>query len=205
MPERSPYRVAIVGAGFGGIGMALALERAGIQDYLVLDRAAELGGTWRDNTYPGLACDVPSNLYSFSFRPARWSRRFPPREEILGYLRALAEERGLGPRLRFGSGVAAAEFDERHAHWNLTLEDGSTLQAAAVVSAVGQLNRPALPDIAGRDGFTGPSWHSARWNHDVDLAGRRVAVVGTGASAIQFVPEVAKTAGQVEFLIGWCR
>jgi cation diffusion facilitator CzcD-associated flavoprotein CzcO len=198
MPQRSPYRVAIIGAGFGGIGMALALERAGIRDYLVLDRAGELGGTWRDNTYPGLACDVPSNLYSFSFRPGRWSRRFPPREEILGYLRALAEERGLGPRLRLGSGVAAAEFDERRAYWNLTLEDGGTLQATAVVSAVGQLNRPALPDIAGRDDFTGPSWHSARWNHDVDLANRRVAVVGTGASAIQFVPEVAKTAGHVD-------
>jgi cation diffusion facilitator CzcD-associated flavoprotein CzcO len=198
MPERSPYRVAIIGAGFGGIGMALALERAGIQDYLVLDRAGELGGTWRDNTYPGLACDVPSNLYSFSFRPGRWSSRFPPREEILGYLRALAEERGLGPRLRLGSGVAAAEFDERRAHWNLTLEDGGTLQATAVVSAVGQLNRPALPEIAGRDDFTGPSWHSARWNHDVDLSGRQVAVVGTGASAIQFVPEVAKTAGHVD-------
>ncbi len=198
MPERPPYRVAIIGAGFGGIGMALALERAGITDYLVLDRAGSVGGTWRDNTYPGLACDVPSNLYSYSFRPGRWSRRFPPRQEILGYLRALAAERGLGPRLRFGVGVAAAEFDERRALWNLTLSDGGTLQAAAVVSAVGQLNRPAMPDIAGREDFAGPSWHSARWDHDADLTGRRVAVVGTGASAIQFVPEVARTAAHVD-------
>jgi cation diffusion facilitator CzcD-associated flavoprotein CzcO len=192
------YRVVVVGAGFGGLGMALALERAGIGDFLIVDRGGELGGTWRDNTYPGLACDVPSNLYSYSFRPHRWSRRFPPREEILGYLRALTEERGLGPHLRFGAGVAAAEFDERAAAWHLTLEDGDTIRADAVVSAVGQLNRPALPAIAGREDFAGPSWHSARWNHDVGLAGRRVAVVGTGASAIQFVPEVAKVAAHVD-------
>src|SRR5580693_8078239 len=175
-----PYRVAVIGAGFGGIGMAIALRKAGIKDFIVLDRADDIGGTWRDNTYPGLACDVPSNLYSFSFRPSRWSRRFPPREEILGYLRAMAADRGLGPHIRFGSGVAAAEFDERRAVWNLRLTDGGTLQATAVVSAVGQLNRPRLPHIAGRDDFAGPSWHSARWDHGVDLAGRRVAVVGTG-------------------------
>jgi cation diffusion facilitator CzcD-associated flavoprotein CzcO len=197
VPEHR-YRVVVVGAGFGGIGMASALTRAGIKDFLVVDRAGDLGGTWRDNTYPGLACDVPSNLYSFSFQPGRWSRRFPPRQEILAYLHALAEDRGLGPHLRFGSGVAAAEFDERRAVWNLTLEDGGALQATAVVSAVGQLGRPALPDIAGRDDFAGPSWHSGRWDHEVDLAGRQVAVVGTGASAIQFVPEVAKTAGRVD-------
>ncbi len=144
-------------------------SRRASRTFLVVDRAGDLGGTWRDNTYPGLACDVPSNLYSFSFRPGRWSRRFPPRQEILAYLHALVSESGLGPHLRFGSGVAAAEFDERDAVWNLTFEDGGTLQATAVVSAVGQLNRPALPDIAGRDDFAGPSWHSARWNHDVDL------------------------------------
>jgi cation diffusion facilitator CzcD-associated flavoprotein CzcO len=199
-----PYRVAIIGAGFGGIGMAIALKRAGVGDFVVLDRAHDLGGTWRDNSYPGLTCDVPSHLYSFSFRPWRWSRRFPPREEILAYLHALVAEHGLAPHLRFGCGVAAAEFDERAAVWNLTLEDAGTLesvgplQAKAVVCAVGQLGRPALPDFAGRDTFAGPWWHSAQWNHDVDLAGRRVAVVGTGASAIQFVPEIAKVAGHVD-------
>jgi cation diffusion facilitator CzcD-associated flavoprotein CzcO len=193
-----PYRVAIIGAGFGGIGMAIALRQAGILDFIVLDRADDLGGTWRDNTYPGLSCDIPSHLYSFSWRPWRWSRRFPPREEILGYLHALVAENGLGPHLRFGCGVVAVGFDERSAIWNLTLDDGGTVQAAAVVSAVGQLGRPALPDIPGRDEFAGQSWHSARWNHDVDLAGRRVAVVGTGASAIQFVPEIAKAAGHVD-------
>jgi cation diffusion facilitator CzcD-associated flavoprotein CzcO len=198
MGGQSPYRVIVVGAGFGGIGMAVALRRAGITDFLVLDAASELGGTWRDNTYPGLACDVPSNLYSFSFRPGRWSRRFPPREEILGYLRAVAEENGVGPHLRFGCAVASAAFDERRAVWQLTLGDGETLEASAVVSAVGQLGKPALPAIPGRDQFAGPSWHSARWNHDVDVTGQRVAVIGTGASAIQFVPELAKTAGHVD-------
>jgi cation diffusion facilitator CzcD-associated flavoprotein CzcO len=193
-----PYRVVVVGAGFGGIGMAIALKRAGIEDFVVLDKADDLGGTWRDNSYPGLCCDVPSQLYSYSFRPWRWSRRFPPREEILAYLHGLVAEGGLGPHLRFGAGVAAAEFDERHALWNLTLDDGETLQATAVVCAVGQLGRPSLPDISGRDEFAGPWWHSARWNHDVDLTGRRVAVIGTGASAIQFVPEIAKVAGHLD-------
>jgi cation diffusion facilitator CzcD-associated flavoprotein CzcO len=192
-----PYQAVIIGAGFGGIGMAIAFKQAGIEDFVVLDQADDLGGTWRDNSYPGLSCDIPSHLYSFSFRPWRWSRRFPPREEILAYLHALVAERGLGPHLRFGCGVAAAEFDEHRAAWNLTLSDGGTLQASVVVCALGQLGRPARPDIPGRDGFAGPSWHSARWNHDVDLAGKRVAVVGTGASAIQFVPEIAKVAGHV--------
>jgi cation diffusion facilitator CzcD-associated flavoprotein CzcO len=192
------HRVAIIGAGFGGIGMAVALKQAGIDDFVVLDRAEDLGGTWRDNSYPGLRCDVPSHLYSYSFRSWRWSRRFPPREEILGYMRGVVAENDLDPHFRFGSGVISAEFDEPAAVWNLALDDGTTLEASAVVCAVGQLGRPALPDIPGRDSFGGPSWHSGQWNHDVDLAGRRVAVIGTGASAIQFVPEIARTAGHVD-------
>jgi cation diffusion facilitator CzcD-associated flavoprotein CzcO len=198
MPEQPTYRVIVVGAGFGGLGMAIALKRAGIRDFLVVDKAADLGGIWRDNTYPGAACDVPSSLYSFSFQPGRWSRRYPPQPEILAYLHELAAAHGLGPHLRFGAGVASAEFDERRARWNLTLDNGETLRATALVSAVGQLNRPALPDIPGRANFSGPAWHSARWDHDVDLTGRRVAVVGTGASAIQFVPEIARTAARVD-------
>ncbi|HJZ27483.1 MAG TPA: NAD(P)/FAD-dependent oxidoreductase, partial [Streptosporangiaceae bacterium] len=192
------HQVVIIGAGFGGIGMAIALKRAGLEDFVVLDQADDLGGTWRDNSYPGLTCDIPSQLYSFSFRPWRWSRRFPARDEILAYLHALVAEHGLRPHLRFGAGVADAEFDQDQALWTLTLGDGETLQATAVVSAVGQLGHPVLPDIPGRDDFAGPSWHSARWNHEVDLAGRRVAVVGTGASAIQFVPEIAKVAAHVD-------
>ena len=192
------HQVVIIGAGFGGIGMAIALKRAGLQDFVILDRADDLGGTWRDNSYPGLTCDIPSQLYSFSFRPWPWTRRFPAREEILAYLHALVAEHGLRPHLRLGAGVADAEFDEDQARWTLTLGDGETLQATAVVCAVGQLGKPVLPDIGGRDDFAGPSWHSARWNHEVDLAGRRVAVVGTGASAIQFVPEIAKVAAHVD-------
>jgi len=198
MPAQPQYNVVVIGAGFAGIGMAVALRQAGIENFLVVDRGGEIGGTWRDNTYPGLCCDVPSNLYSFSFRPGRWSRRFPPRAEILAYLQTLAEERGLGPYLRLGSGVTAAEFDEPSGAWNLTLDTGERLQASAVVSAVGQLTRPAFPDIPGRDEFAGPSWHSARWDHNVSLAGKQVAVIGTGASAIQFVPEVAKTAAHLD-------
>ena len=154
-----PYRVAVIGAGFGGIGMAIALEQAGIEDFVVLDRADDLGGTWRDNSYPGLTCDIPSQLYSFSFRPWRWSRRFPARDEILAYLHALVAEHGLGPRLRFGRGVAAAEFDEREAVWNLTLDDGDTLQASAVVCAVCcRLSRPPSRPVSmnGRMRFGAP-------------------------------------------------
>jgi cation diffusion facilitator CzcD-associated flavoprotein CzcO len=193
-----PFRVAVIGAGFGGIGMAIQLKQAGIEDFIVLERADDLGGTWRDNSYPGLTCDVPSLLYSFSFRPWRWSRRYPGRAEILAYLHALIEEHGLGPHLRFGRGVAAAEFDEGAAIWNLAIEGGGTLQAAAVVSAVGQLGRPAMPDLPGREKFAGPSWHSARWDHGTSLTGQRVAVIGTGASAVQFVPAIARHAAQVD-------
>ncbi len=198
MPERSFYRVVIIGAGFGGLGMAMALRAAGIRDFLVLDGADDLGGTWRDNTYPGAACDVPSQLYSYSFRPQRWTRKFPSQPETLEYLRTVAHERGLGSHLRFKARVASAEFDQSRATWRVRLEDGEVVEARALVSAVGQLNRPAWPDIAGRAEFGGPSWHSARWDHSVDLAGKRVAVIGTGASAIQFVPEVAKVAAQVD-------
>lgn len=151
------YRVVIIGAGFGGIGMAIALKRAGIDDFVVVDKADDLGGTWRDNSYPGLSCDVPSALYSFSFRPWRWSRRFPPRQEILAYLHALVAEHDLSPKLQFGCAAAAAEFDQRSAIWTLTMQDGSTLQANAVVCATGQLGRPALPDLEGRAEFAGPS------------------------------------------------
>ena len=164
------HQVVIIGAGFGGIGMAIALKRAGLEDFVILDRADDLGGTWRDNSYPGLTCDIPSQLYSFSFRPWPWTRRFPAREEILTYLHALVAEHGLRPHLRLGAGVADAEFDEDQALWTLTLGDGETLQATAVVCAVGQLGHPVLPDIPGRDDFVAsPSWHSARWNHEVDL------------------------------------
>jgi cation diffusion facilitator CzcD-associated flavoprotein CzcO len=198
MPGSSAYRVVVIGAGFGGIGMAVALKRAGITDFLVLDSGDDLGGTWRENTYPGAACDVPGNLYSYSFRPQRWARRYPTQPETLSYLREVVQENGLRPHLRFGARVTSLTFDEPKAEWEVAIEGSEPVLAGAVVSAVGQLNRPSLPAIPGRDDFAGPSWHSARWDHSVDLTGKRVAVIGTGASAIQFVPEVAKTAAQVD-------
>ncbi|RAY11718.1 4-hydroxyacetophenone monooxygenase [Actinomadura craniellae] len=193
----APHSVAIIGSGFGGIGMAIRLRRAGIHDLVILEKAADLGGTWRDNTYPGAACDVPSHLYSFSFEPgAGWSRRFSPQPEILDYLRGCARRHGLLPHLRFGTEVTEARFDEDAGLWRISTSRGE-FAARVLVSACGQLNRPALPDIAGRDSFTGTSFHSARWDHSFDPAGRRVAVIGTGASAIQFVPELARTAARL--------
>ena len=191
-----PYRVVVVGAGFGGIGMAIALKQAGIEDFVVLDKADDLGGTWRDNSYPGLSCDVPSQLYSFSFRPWRWSRRFPPREEILAYLHGLVAERGLGRTCASAPGSRPPSSTRAARVWN-----AHPRRRRHAAGDRGRLRRrPARPACPARHRVAGtsspgPSWHSGRWNHDVDLAGRRVAVIGTGASAIQFVPEIAKVAG----------
>ena len=189
-----PLSVVIVGAGFGGIGLAIRLRRAGVRDVTVLEKAAELGGTWRDNVYPGAACDIPSNLYSFSFERGRdWSRRFPLQEEILGYLRDCAAKYGIEPR--FGAEVEEANFDEDRGLWRVRTTAGEEFTARALVAACGQLNRPAYPGFP--NAFGGTAFHSSRWNHDYDLSGKRVAVIGTGASAIQFVPYVAERAETV--------
>lgn len=189
-----PVSVVIVGAGFGGIGLAIRLKRAGIDDVTVLEKAGRLGGTWRDNDYPGAACDIPSHLYSFSFERRRdWSRRYPTQEEILAYLDDCAAKYGIVPR--FGAEVAEAVFDEPHGLWRIRTTSGEVLTARALVAACGQLNRPAYPAFP--DDFAGAAFHSARWNHAYDLRGKRVAVIGTGASAIQFVPHVAERAAQV--------
>ncbi|WP_344540240.1 flavin-containing monooxygenase [Actinomadura fulvescens] len=192
----------IIGSGFGGIGMAIRLKRAGIHDFVILEKADELGGTWRDNTYPGAACDVPSHLYSFSFeRKTDWTRRFPPQREILDYLRLCARKYGVLPHIRFGTEVTEARFDSGDGHtasvWRVSTRDGEELTARVLISACGQLNRPTLPAIEGRESFTGPSFHSARWDHGVDLRGKKVAVIGTGASAVQIVPEIAAEAGRL--------
>lgn len=191
------HSVVIIGSGFGGIGMAIRLREAGIRDVVILEKAGELGGTWRDNTYPGAACDVPSHLYSFSFeRKTDWSRRFPPQPEILGYLRHCARKYGVLANIRFGTEVTEARFDEDAALWRISTTSGE-LEARVLVSACGQLNRPVLPPIEGRESFAGRSFHSARWDHGADLRGRRVAVIGTGASAVQIVPEIAKEAAEL--------
>jgi cation diffusion facilitator CzcD-associated flavoprotein CzcO len=185
-------RIAIVGAGFGGLGMAMRLVRAGIRDFTIFERGNDVGGTWRENTYPGAGCDVPSHLYSFSFETnPDWSRTYSPQAEILGYLQGCVRKYGLEEHIRFGTGVNSATYDEGANVWHLELSDGSSVAADVLVPACGQLNRPAKPNLDGRESFAGVAFHSAEWRHDVDLDGKRVAVIGTGASAIQFVPEIA--------------
>jgi cation diffusion facilitator CzcD-associated flavoprotein CzcO len=187
-----PPRIAIVGAGFGGIGLGIQLKRAGIHSFTILEKAGGVGGVWRDNTYPGLTCDVPSHLYSFSFAPKHdWSCRFPRQREILDYLESCARDNGLLEHMRFETEVGAADFDEESGSWRIRTSGGEEFEADVLVSATGQLSRPAYPDIPGLEGFEGKVFHSACWDHDFDLRGKRVAVVGTGASAIQFVPEIA--------------
>ncbi len=185
-------RIVIVGAGFGGIAAAIELRRHGFDDITVLEAAPALGGTWFYNDYPGAACDVPSHMYSFSFAQRRdWSRLCSPRQEILDYLNRVVDDTGIRPLIRLSTTVTDAVFAEDSASWMLTTEGGETYEADALIIATGQLNRPAIPRLPGLDGFAGHSFHSARWDHGYDLAGKRVAVVGTGASAIQFVPRIA--------------
>ena len=190
-----------MGTGFGGIGMGIALKQAGYDDFIILDKEDDLGGTWRDNQYPGCACDVPSPLYSFSFElNPDWSRLFAPQREIWAYLRGCARKYGLEAHIRYGSVVEQMHWDEDERRWDVqTVEHGElgSWRPRAVVSAAGALHLPAYPDIPGAERFAGTSFHSARWDQSCDLAGKRVAVIGTGASAIQFVPEIAKQAAQL--------
>lgn len=187
--------VAIVGAGFAGIGMAMALRRAGIDSFVVLERAASVGGTWRDNTYPGIACDVPSHLYGFAAHPnPDWSGLYARGDEIRAYLERVAAAEGVSPR--FDSPLLSARWDAVDDVWRL--ETGGPapdrIEAEVLVLACGRLTEPSIPDIPGLESFPGPLFHSARWDHDAVLDGRRVGVVGTGASAVQLVPELARIA-----------
>lgn len=190
--------VLIIGAGFAGIGMAYRLIDRGTTNFIILEKAQTAGGVWRDNVYPGAACDVPSHLYSFSFAPnPDWSRMFAPQAEIHAYLERCTDELGIRAHIRFGAEVVAAAFDEARDRWAVTLADGRTLHARIVVSAVGQLSRPAIPRLPGADTLTIPAFHSAHWDHGCTLAGKRVGVIGTGASTIQFVPAIADQAAQL--------
>jgi cation diffusion facilitator CzcD-associated flavoprotein CzcO len=185
-------RVIIVGAGFGGIAAAIELRRHGFDDVTVLESAPELGGTWYYNSYPGATCDVPSHLYQFSYAKRRdWPRLCSPQREILDYLREVADEFDITPLVVTGAKVTACSWDDAGCRWAVRTEDGVTRTAEALVVATGQLNQPALPRIEGLADFAGHSFHSARWDHDYDLRDKRVAVIGTGASAVQFVPEIA--------------
>ncbi len=191
--------IAIIGAGFGGIGLAITLKKAGIESLTILEKAEGVGGVWRHNTYPGAACDVPSHLYSFSFEPnPDWSRRYSPQPEILDYLERCVEKYGLRQALRLGTEVTRAEFDDDIGKWRIETDDGETLEADVLVSACGQLSRPAMTRIEGADRFKGPIFHTARWDHDVGIEGKRVAVIGTGASTIQVVPAIAERVAQLD-------
>jgi len=184
-------RCLVIGAGFGGLGAARALHQQGIEDVTILERADAVGGVWRDNTYPGAACDVPSPLYSWSWSlNPQWSHRYSGQAEILAYLERAAGDAGLLDLVRTGQEVSEATYDDRTSSWRIVTTDGTAYDADVVISAVGQLSDPVIPDLPGRDSFAGPAFHSAQWRHDVPLEGTRVAVVGTGASAIQFVPAI---------------
>jgi len=185
--------IAIIGAGFSGMCMAIKLKEAGRTDFVIFEKGADIGGTWRDNHYPGCACDVPSHLYSYSFEPnPDWSRMYGSQKEIRDYQHHCAEKYGLRPFCRFNEGIEKAEFDEVTALWRITTTKGAHLTARVIVSGVGALCLPAYPRIKGLDSFEGKAFHSAEWDHGYDLRGKTVAVIGTGASAIQFVPELQK-------------
>lgn len=195
-PERHVH-VAIVGAGVSGLCMAIRLLQEGITDFVVLERAHELGGTWRDNTYPGCQCDIPSALYSYSFAPnPNWTRFYPLQEEIREYLRDCAERFGVLPYIRFDSEVTEAEWDEDAGRWRLETPNGE-LTAEVLVGGMGGLSTPSMPEIPGIEDFGGTIFHSANWNWDHDLSGERVGVIGTGASAVQFVPMIQPQVGSL--------
>jgi len=190
--------IVIVGSGFAGLGMGIRLKKAGITDFVVLERAADLGGTWRDNVYPGCACDIPSLLYSFSFEPNdEWSRAYPSQPEIWAYLRRCAKKYGLEPHIRYNAEVVEARYDEAAARWHVTTSEGATYSSRVLVSGMGGLSNPYVAELPGGASFPGPQFHSATWDHSVNLAGKDVAVIGTGASAIQFVPQIAPIVGKL--------
>ena len=198
MSQAITTRFTIIGAGAGGLCAGIKLLESGRDDFLIFDREPRVGGTWQRNTYPGLECDIASPLYCYSFAPnPDWSSPFPPHEEIREYLERVARDAGLEPHLRLSTGVVAARWDEPRARWRLTLDDGSEVETQFVISAVGMFGAPVVPDIPGLGDFAGTMFHSAQWDHEHDLSGERVAVIGSAASAVQFVPEIAPEVAQL--------
>lgn len=191
--------VAIIGAGFAGVGAAIRLKDQGITDFVILERDSRVGGTWRDNTYPGAACDIPSRLYSYSFAPnPDWSHTYSGSAEILGYIDHMVESFGIAPHIRFDHTVSGISYNADAGEWTVDLVDREPLRARAVVVASGPLANASFPDIPGIETYEGRKIHSARWDHDYDFAGKKVAVVGTGASGVQIVPELVKVAESVK-------
>jgi cation diffusion facilitator CzcD-associated flavoprotein CzcO len=198
MPQSIQTQFTIIGAGAGGLCAGIKLLESGRDDFLIFDREPRVGGTWQRNTYPGLECDIASPLYCYSFAPnPDWSAPFPPHSEIRDYLERVAFDRGIESHLRLGVGVVSARWDEPSARWRLVLDDGGEVESQFVISAVGMFGAPVRPDIPGLDAFEGTMFHSAEWNHDHDLRGERVAVIGSAASAVQFVPEIAPDVEQL--------
>src|SRR6478752_8585889 len=191
-------RALIIGSGFSGMGMAIELQRRGV-DFLILEKADEIGGTWRDNTYPGCACDIPSHMYSFSFEPkADWTHMWSFQPEIFDYLKGVTDKHGLRRSIRFGTHVDRAHWDEDESRWHVFDTAGQEYIAQFLVSGAGGLHIPLIPDIPGVDEFAGAAFHSAQWDHDVDIRGKRVAVIGTGASAIQIVPAIVEDVAELQ-------
>ena len=193
MAQAEGPRIAVVGSGFSGVCLGIQLKKAGIDSFTLFEKADRIGGTWRENTYPGAACDTPAFAYCFSFeQKTDWSRKWAPQAEILDYIEHCADKYGLRPHIRFDTEIAGAHFDGDEGVWHLRTARGEELEVDVLVSSVGQLNRPATPEIPGIERFRGPRFHSARWDHDCDLRGKTVAVVGNAASAIQFIPPIAR-------------
>lgn len=186
------YEVAIIGAGFAGIGAGLKLKMKGHSSFIIFEKADSVGGTWRDNTYPGCACDIPSFLYSYSFIPnPNWTRSFSRQAEIYEYLKACVRNYDLEQHIRYQTEISSVVFDEAQGIWTISAKNGTSVRARMVISSAGPFNAPFIPNLKGQDRFKGETFHSLTWNHDYDLRGKKVAVIGTGASAIQFVPEIA--------------
>jgi cyclohexanone monooxygenase len=190
--------IVIIGSGFAGLCMGIRLRKAGIEDFVILEKGSAIGGTWRDNDYPGCACDVQSHMYSYSFEPnPTWSRMFAPQKEIRAYIERVAAKYGIMPHVRLNQGVKTARYNESDKSWDVTTDGGDKYRASVLVAATGGLSNPAYPKVKGVDTFQGAKFHSAHWNHDFDFNGKRVAVIGTGASAIQFVPQIQKQVAKV--------
>ncbi|MEM0995827.1 MAG: NAD(P)/FAD-dependent oxidoreductase [Bacteroidota bacterium] len=198
MQQAKTVDTVIVGSGFSGLCLAIRLKTAGYGDLVILEAAAELGGTWRDNTYPGCACDIPSHLYCFSFFPnPDWSRKYSGHAEIQAYLKACAKHFGLGPHFRFNRRVDTAVWDEGAGRWEVRTRSGEVYRARFLATGTGGLSQPNIPEIAGKADFAGPKFHSQRWDHRVELRGKRLAIIGTGASAVQIVPAVVDQVAQL--------
>ncbi|GAA3523785.1 NAD(P)/FAD-dependent oxidoreductase [Aeromicrobium panaciterrae] len=190
--------IVIIGTGFSGMGAAMKLRDSGREDFVVLEKAHDVGGTWRDNTYPGCECDIPSHMYSFSYELNHsWSKSFSGQAEIWAYMRKVADEKGIRPYITFGVEVTGATWDDDRSVWTVKTRGGEDYEARVVVAGVGGLHIPNVPEIAGADSFEGPKFHSAQWDHDVDLKDKKVVVIGTGASAIQFIPIIAQEVGHL--------